>query len=122
MKPLKILIVDDDKSVRMFFGISVEMFSKEILYAENGIKAIETCQNNPDIDLILMDIKMPEMDGYEATKQIRIFNKEVIIIAQSAFQISDIKEKAETIGFNDYLSKPIKKTLLNELIRKYFDN
>ena len=122
MKPLKILIVDDDKSVRMFFGISVGMFSKEILYAENGIKAIETCQNNPDIDLILMDIKMPEMDGYEATKQIRIFNKEVIIIAQSAFQISDIKEKAETIGFNDYLSKPIKKTLLNELIRKYFDN
>lgn len=120
MEKLKILIADDDKLIRLFFGISVERFSKEILYSENGIEAVETCQRNPDIDLILMDIKMPEMDGYEATRLIRQFNKEVIIIAQSAFQFSDIKEKAETTGFNDYLSKPIQKTLLYDLIGKYF--
>ena len=64
-------------------------------------------KNNPDIDLILMDIKMPDMNGYDATRKIREFNSEVIIIAQTAYAFSDDKEKALNAGCNDYISKPI---------------
>ena len=67
-----------------------------------------------------MDIQMPGMNGYEATEQIRQFNKEVIIIAQTAFGLSGDREKAIEAGCNDYISKPIKNDELLRLIDKYF--
>jgi CheY-like chemotaxis protein len=104
----------------MLVSIAVKNLSKEILKVRTGIAAIETCQANPDIDLILMDIKMPEMDGYEATQKIRAFNKDVCIIAQTAFGLIDEKEKALTAGCNDYISKPLDIALLKAMINKYF--
>jgi CheY-like chemotaxis protein len=68
-----------------------------------------------------MDIQMPDMNGYEATRQIRLFNKDVIIIAQTAFGLSGDKEKSIAAGCNDYLSKPIDKDSLIELIKRYSD-
>ncbi len=118
---LKILIVEDDQTSEMLISIAIRTLSKEILKARTGADAIETCRANPDIDLILMDIKMPEMDGYEATRQIRQFNKEVCIIAQTAFGLVDEKEKALASGCNDYISKPIDIALLKQLIHKYFN-
>ncbi|HEY5510350.1 MAG TPA: response regulator, partial [Prolixibacteraceae bacterium] len=117
---LKILIVEDDETSELFLRNAIKLFSKEILYARTGVKAVEGCRNNPDIDLILMDIKMPVMDGLEATRQIRQFNKEVIIIAQTAFGLTDDQKKAIAAGCNDYISKPIKKEQLLVLIQKYF--
>ncbi|MEI6050009.1 MAG: response regulator, partial [Bacteroidota bacterium] len=78
------------------------------------------CQNNPDIDLILMDIKMPDMNGYKATRKIRTFNKEAVIIMQTAV-VSDGKEKTIEAGCNDYILKPINKNLLYQIIKKYFN-
>jgi len=69
--------------------------------------------------LVLMDIRMPMMNGLEATQQIRQFNKDVIIIAQTAYGFSGDCEKAMEAGCNDYISKPINKTLLYELINKH---
>jgi len=94
--------------------------SKKVLHAITGVEAIEACRNNPDLDLVLMDIRMPKLDGNEATRQIRQFNKDVIIIAQTAYGFSGDKEKAIKAGCNDYISKPINYTLLFELINKYF--
>jgi CheY-like chemotaxis protein len=67
-----------------------------------------------------MDIQMPVMNGYEATRQIRQFNKDVVIIAQTAFGLSGDREKAVEAGCNDYISKPINKDELLALIQKYF--
>jgi CheY-like chemotaxis protein len=86
------------------------------------LDAIETCRNNPDIDLIMMDIKMPVMDGYKATEQIRKFNKEVVIIAQTAYALMGDRNKALLAGCNDYITKPINKALLLNLVQKYFSN
>ncbi len=69
---------------------------------------------------MLMDIKMHETDGYEATRQIREFNKDVIIIAQTAYALTGDREKAFEAGCNDYLSKPIKKGVLMGKIDKHF--
>jgi len=117
---LKTLVVDDEKNVSIFMSIIVEEFSKQILYAETGFNAVKVCKNNPDIDVILMDIKMPIMNGFEATREIRKFNKDVIIIAQTAHAFVSDREKAINAGCNDYISKPINKNELFTLIQKYF--
>jgi PAS domain S-box-containing protein len=120
-KKLKILIAEDDETSRNYISILVNDFGAEILVAQTGIEAIELCLNTKDLNLILMDIKMPDLNGYEATRQIREFNKEVIIIAQTAFGISGDREKAIESGCNDYISKPINKKELQTLIQKYFE-
>jgi CheY-like chemotaxis protein len=68
-----------------------------------------------------MDVELPEMDGYEATHQIRQFNKDLIIIAQTAFGLTGDKERALEAGCDDYISKPIHSKILFELIKKYFN-
>jgi CheY-like chemotaxis protein/nitrogen-specific signal transduction histidine kinase len=118
---LKILIVEDDETSEKLISINVTDFSNEVIKARNGIEGIEICRNIPDIDLILMDIQMPLMNGYEASRQIRQFNNDVIIIAQTAFGLSGDREKAITAGCNEYLTKPISKARLYALIQKYFN-
>ena len=98
----------------------LQKISYEVLHAITGVQAIEACRNNPDLDLILMDIRMPHNGWDEATCQIRQFNKDVIIIAQTAYAFSGDREKAIEAGCNDYISKPINKTLLYDLIKKHF--
>jgi PAS domain S-box-containing protein len=120
-KTLKILIAEDDEASEMLIALTIKHFGKEILKARSGISAVEICRTNPDIDLVFMDIQMPEMGGYEAVRQIREFNKEVIIIAQTAYGLTGDREKAIEAGCNDYISKPIIKADLLPLIHKYFD-
>jgi len=120
VKNLKILVAEDDKISKMLILKVVELFSKEIVTAQTGVEAVEICRNNPDIDLILMDIQMPQMNGYEATKEIRIFNKEVIILAQTAFALEGDKAKTIAAGCNGYISKPIKREELVNLLQHYF--
>jgi CheY-like chemotaxis protein len=119
---LKILIAEDDDVSEMLLDKTVKMFGKEILKAGTGVEAVEACKNNPDIDLVLMDIRMPEMGGYEAIRRIREFNNDVVIIAQTAYGLSGDREKAIEAGCNDYVAKPIKKDELIGLIQKYFKN
>jgi len=118
---LKILIAEDDESSEMLISIMVKMFGKDVIKVRTGIDAIEACRNNPDLDLILMDIRMPEMGGYEATRQIRHFNKNVFIIAQTAYGLTGDREKALEAGCNEYIAKPINSNLLKTIIQSHFD-
>jgi PAS domain S-box-containing protein len=117
---LKIMIVADDDVSGMLLKTNLKRLSNEILIARTGIEAVEACRNNPDIDLVLMDIRMPEMSGYPAIRQIRQFNAEVIIIALTAFTLAGEREKSAEAGCNDYISKPIQIDKLMEMIQKYF--
>ena len=117
---LKILIAEDDDVSERLLTIEMKNFGREILKAGNGKMAVEICQNNPDIDLVLMDLKMPIMNGLEATRQIRQFNKRVIIVAQTAYGLSGDRDKTIEAGCNDYISKPIHKETLLAMIEKYF--
>jgi len=119
IKKLKILIVEDDETSEELLLITVSKLGNEIISVRTGTEAVEACLNNPDIDLVLMDILMPEMDGHEATRQIRKFNKEIIIIAQTAYALEGDKEKAIAAGCDDYLPKPINANELKQMIRKY---
>ncbi|OFX24449.1 MAG: hypothetical protein A2041_10220 [Bacteroidetes bacterium GWA2_31_9b] len=118
IKNLKILIAEDDEISSKYLTEILNESCKEILYAKTGPEAINKSTLNPDIDLILMDVQMPEIDGHEATRQIRKFNKDVVIIAQTAFGLVGDRKKALEAGCNDYISKPIDPNKLNMLIIK----
>lgn len=116
---VKILIVEDDEISHILLTKRLQKISTDLIHANNGMEAIEACKKNPDINLILMDIRMPVMNGHEATRIIREFNKEVIIIAQTAFAMAGDREIAIEAGCNDYLTKPIDKAELLALIEQY---
>ena len=120
IKNLKILIAEDDETSELFIETVVRNFSHNVLTALTGIEAIEVCRNNPNLDLVLMDVRMPGMNGYEATRQIRHFNKDVVIIAQTAYAQTGDREKALEAGCNDYITKPLNQSLLLDLIHKNF--
>ncbi len=118
---MKILIAEDDIPSDLMLTRTLKKISHEVLHVKTGVEAIDACRNNPDIDLVLMDICMPGMSGYDATRQIRLFNKEVIIIAQTAEVIEGSRKMAIEAGCNDYIEKPIDQDELLTLIHKYFN-
>lgn len=121
VKQKTILIVEDVESSFDLLKIILKDKKFNILWAKNGKEAIELCEKNTQIDLILMDLNMPVMNGYEATKHIKSLNPKIPIIAQTAYAISGDREKALKIGCDDYISKPIKKdkllTKINNLLK-----
>ncbi len=119
LKNLKIMVVEDDSiSLKLINNILKEENPK-IIIARNGFQAIDMFNENPDIDLIFMDIQMPILNGFEATRQIRKKNKDVIIIAQTAFYLeSNISELIEA-GFNDLITKPYHK---KDFLHKIYQN
>lgn len=118
-KRLKILIADDDEYTITLLSIILREFAKEMLIAKTGIEALKMCRNNSDIDIILMDIKIPGIDGYEATRQIREFNKEVFILAQTAYAQAGDRIKAIEAGCDDYITKPINKRLIEIITNRF---
>ncbi len=119
-KPLElnILIAEDDETTFEYLDIVLEEIAGKIIHARNGKEAIKLCKENPQLDLVLMDIKMPEMNGYEATREIRKFNRKLPIVAQTAFALVGDSDKALEAGCNDYISKPIDRIELMKLIQK----
>lgn len=115
----KILLVDDD--VRNIFALSAALETKGAIIetARNGIEAVAKLKENPTIDLVLMDIMMPLMDGYEATREIRKDSRfsRLPIIAVTAKAMGDDQEKCREAGANDYLAKPVDLTKLLSLLR-----
>jgi len=116
---LNILIAEDDETSEMVLSIFTKPYCNKLYKACNGADAVKVCLENPDIDVIFMDMKMPVMNGYEATRKIREHNKEVIIIAQTAYGLSGDADKALEAGCNHYLSKPIIREELYELLDNY---
>lgn len=120
MKNLNILIAEDDETSRSLLTNKLQKISHRILQAKSGTEAVKICHDNQDLDLILMDIRMPEMNGNDATRKIREFNKNVIIIAQTAYGFPDDREKAFEAGCKDFITKPINHIALDKLIEKQY--
>jgi len=115
----KIILVAEDEELNFQYIEELLADKKlEIIHALNGKLAVDICKNQK-VDLILMDIKMPVMDGMEATEEIRKFNKKIPIIAQTAFSFK--RETCFTVGFTDYLSKPFFEEQLSKILIQYID-
>jgi len=117
-KNKSILIAEDEDGNYRFLEMSLAKTNAKLYRARNGIEAIELFQKK-DLDLILMDIKMPKMDGLEATRRIRKIDEKIPIIAQTAFAMENDQKMSIEAGCNDYLSKPIRKPKLLSVIKNY---
>ncbi|MCX6320348.1 MAG: ATP-binding protein [Bacteroidia bacterium] len=115
----KILIAEDDWISYQFLNRFLVNSEITVIHAENGEQAVRFVRNTPDIDLVLMDIRMPVMDGIEATKLIKQIRPDLPIIAQTAYAFSEEKNKILSIGCDEYLAKPLDNDKLKELINKY---
>lgn len=117
-KPL-ILIVEDVESNYLYLNAVLTKLNARIEWVQNGLEAVNFAKENPDIALILMDLQMPEMNGYDATREIKKIYPEMKIIAQTAFAMSDDRAKAIEAGCDDYLAKPIRSKDLLETVNKF---
>jgi CheY-like chemotaxis protein len=114
----KILIAEDVESNFLYLKAVLSKLNATIYWAKNGIEAVEICEQN-SIDLVFMDLQMPEMNGYEATEILKKKLPHLPIVAQTAFAMSDDREKALDSGCDDYLAKPIKSKDLLNVVEKY---
>jgi CheY-like chemotaxis protein len=118
-KGRKLLIVEDDFSSKLYLNKILEKSGAVIYNAGDGKEAYDLVANNPDIELVLMDLQLPIIDGYNCTKMIRDSGNDLIIIAQTAYGLAWDKEKLMASGFNDYLIKPISQNQLMEKLSLY---
>ncbi|HCE56561.1 MAG TPA: hypothetical protein DER09_01895 [Prolixibacteraceae bacterium] len=119
---IKILIAEDDPIGLEYMKTILSEINCEITSASNGKEVVALFEKNQDVDIILMDIRMPVMDGYQATQLIREINRNVYIIAQTAFALAGDREKALEAGCSEYLTKPVNRQKLIQLIKNYSYN
>jgi len=120
-KNKRILVAEDEELNWFFIREMLRKTGAEVVRAKTGIEVIDLTQESAP-DLILMDLKMPEMDGIEATRKIRTFNQQIPIIAQTAFVMAEEKEESLYAGCNHFVTKPLDRTILMELIDRYIRN
>ena len=94
-------------------------YKSKVIHAKNGQEAVDLCLNNNNIEMVLMDIRMPVLSGYEATEIIKKSRPQLPIIAQTAYSTNKDIEAALSIGFDDFISKPINKDRFKKTIEKY---
>lgn len=110
------LIVEDDEVSLEFLIELLEPYKVKLLYVENGVEAVKICEKDSSVDLILMDVQLPVMNGRDAMKKIKTMRPELPVIAQTAFAMSGDKERYLDDGFDGYISKPINVPELLKLI------
>ncbi|RLD78972.1 MAG: histidine kinase, partial [Bacteroidetes bacterium] len=123
-KTATFLIVEDEEVNHLYLEALIEDINPGIrtLHAKNGIEAVDMCKNNKEIDFVLMDLKMPVMNGFEAATLIKGFRPNLPIIAQTAYSTKADREKALQAGCDDFISKPISEEAFNRLIDTYLTN
>ncbi len=118
-KEKAILVAEDEEINYLFLEEVLNRTGAKVVWAKNGQEAVDLFKSN-SIDLVLMDLKMPEMNGYEAMKYIKETKTGVAIIAQTAFAMSGEREEILEAGFDGYISKPIKIPQLLSIINECF--
>lgn len=115
-----ILVAEDEEYNYLYLDELLNKLGLKHIQAKNGKEAIDICRENKNVTLILMDIKMPVVDGYTAAQKIKEFSPKIPIIAQSAYALEHEREKFRDV-FDDYLAKPINKEIFLMTLRKFID-
>jgi len=113
------LVVEDVDTNYFYISSLLGKLNGRVIRATDGIKAIDMCRKDPSINVVLMDIELPVMDGYTATREIKKFRPELPVIAQTAFAMMGERERSQEAGCDDYISKPIRKEILLEVISRF---
>lgn len=116
----KILIVDDEQMIHLYYKEIFRDTGAKLVHATDGANSVAICKKTDDLDLVLMDIHLPNLNGYEALDEIRKFNTQIPVIAQTAFALSEDRTMALNAGFDEYISKPIDKLEIKQIIEYFF--
>lgn len=114
-----VLIVEDNETSRFYFEAALKKLKASTLWAKNGVEGLDFFTANEDISLVLMDLNMPEMDGFEATRKMKKIRPEIPIIVQSAYILSGEEARSFEAGCDEFLAKPIRLNLLVEAITRH---
>jgi two-component system, cell cycle response regulator DivK len=114
-----IMIAEDEQINFVYLQTALAITNINIVRARNGVEAVELARITPSIQLILMDIKMPKMNGIEATRSIKQFRSDIVIIAQTAFVMEEDRKNCFSVGVDDFLSKPVRFRLLFDTLAKH---
>ncbi|MBC8342862.1 MAG: response regulator [Bacteroidetes bacterium] len=116
-----ILVVEDMETNHMLIDSILRRTNAQVLWAMDGETAIELCKEHESIDIVLMDIRLPGIDGYETTREIRKFRPDIPIVAQTAYVYHNNKHLVLDAGCDDLITKPIKKDVLLRKVNKYIN-
>ncbi|HNX54755.1 MAG TPA: response regulator [Prolixibacteraceae bacterium] len=114
-----ILVVEDNETSNIYFEAALRKTQSRLLWAKNGLDAIDLVKNNPNIDLVLMDINMPKLDGIEATRIIKSQYPQIIVVVQTAFILSGEERMCQDAGCDEFITKPIRLKYLLDTINNY---
>jgi len=114
-----ILIVEDEEVSRFLFEKALKKTQANLFFVKNGLDAVEMVKENSEIDLVLMDIRLPRMDGLEATGKIKELYPELPVIIQTAYALHSAQHEALDKGCDDFITKPIKMETLLQILRKH---
>ena len=115
-----LLIAEDDHFSFLYLREILSVTKVNIVYADNGMRAFSECLKNPAISVVLMDIKMPVVNGLESTRLIKKYKSNITVIAQTAFAMADDRVRCISAGCDDYITKPVNAELLIEKLSKIF--
>ncbi len=114
-----VLIVEDNETSNIYFEAALRKTNVSLTWAKNGLDAVEIVKKNGKIDLILMDINMPKMDGIEATRIIKSLFPHIIIVVQTAFILSGEERMCQEAGCDEFITKPIRLKYLLDTLNRY---
>ena len=114
-----ILVAEDEEVNYLYLEIVLNNNGYNVLHARNGQEAVNLCKEFPEISLALIDIKMPIMNGLDATNEIKKMRPDLPVIAQTAYALESDKKLYENYGFDEYITKPINKNYLVEIVNKH---
>ncbi len=114
-----VLIVEDNETSNIYFEAALRKTKASLIWAKNGMDAVDIVKQSEKIDLILMDINMPKMDGIEATRIIKKLRPETIIVVQTAFVLSGEERLCMDAGCDEFITKPIRLKYLLDTINRY---
>jgi len=114
-----ILVVEDEEISRFFFEKALKKTKANLFFVNDGVEAVEMIQENSEIDLVLMDIRLPRMNGFEATVRIKKIIPEIPIIIQTAYALQSAQDEAIKSGCDEYITKPIKIETLLSILKKH---
>ncbi len=117
----KIMIVEDVETNMLFFRAALSRTKATLIWAKDGMESINMCQSDPEINLVLMDLRMPNLDGFRATEAIKAIRPDLPVIAQTTFTDDVDTDRLFQAGCDDYLPKPIHLEDLIKAISKFLD-
>lgn len=116
-----ILVVEDEEVARYFYKTALQNTGVNVIFAVNGAEGVKIASETDAIDCILMDLRLPVMDGYEATRNIKAMYPNIPLIVQTAYVLSNERLKAFQSGCDEFISKPVSLNTLFNVLHKYLD-